>query len=316
MNTPLISICIPTKNRASSLDRCLNAIFSSAHYDSSLIEVVVSDNASTDETPSVVEKYLKQQNSLIYNRNKENLGVGGELNFIKVLSLGHGKLLRFLNDYTILNDDGIKVMLCAVRDYENEKFPLLFVTDSKKSYRRETTSLGELLLDARENFSWIMMHSYWKESWDALQDKTARIDSMYMQIDWFLRLTEQRGKAIVFHGPYSKTIEPNRANCDYNWFKVQMSGLIDFYVPYVDTGKISKRDISKFKKIIYKSRLSAYKYWYFVKSVNTAGSSYSVLPYFYETFKDCSWFYIHFPFYILKLYVKKWIGYWWIKRNF
>jgi abequosyltransferase len=48
---PVLSICIPTYNRAELLDYVLNGIFSQCNEDIlQKIEVVISDNDSNDET--------------------------------------------------------------------------------------------------------------------------------------------------------------------------------------------------------------------------------------------------------------------------
>ena len=45
---PLLSICIPTYNRAQFLDVSLRELISQASEISDSIEIVISDNASTD----------------------------------------------------------------------------------------------------------------------------------------------------------------------------------------------------------------------------------------------------------------------------
>ena len=56
MNKPLLSICIPTYNRAHYLKECLGSIV--AQFDDrdvrDNVEVVVSDNASPDNTRELV----------------------------------------------------------------------------------------------------------------------------------------------------------------------------------------------------------------------------------------------------------------------
>ena len=79
MNIPILSICIPTYNRANYLDECLNSLCLTAPSILQEIEVIISDNASPDATPQTVEKY-KTQLPIRYFRNSEN--IGGERNFL------------------------------------------------------------------------------------------------------------------------------------------------------------------------------------------------------------------------------------------
>lgn len=67
---PTISICIPTFNRASLLDQTLQSV---AFQTTKPFEVLIVDNASTDNTAYVVAKYKKY--GFRYIRNKSNVGM-------------------------------------------------------------------------------------------------------------------------------------------------------------------------------------------------------------------------------------------------
>ena len=57
---PLLSICIPTYNRSGYLEQCLESIVHQERFDE--IEVIISDNCSTDDTEAVCKKYKSFQN--------------------------------------------------------------------------------------------------------------------------------------------------------------------------------------------------------------------------------------------------------------
>ena len=65
------SICIPTFNRAHLLGLCLEHL---AGFRGDGFELIVGDNASTDDTPAVVQRYAGRFKNLSYLRHKENLG--------------------------------------------------------------------------------------------------------------------------------------------------------------------------------------------------------------------------------------------------
>ena len=71
--TPLLTIAIPTYSRAEKLARLLDSIVMESESVSWPIEIVVSDNASTDDTPRVANVYLSKE-SIKYSRNPTNLG--------------------------------------------------------------------------------------------------------------------------------------------------------------------------------------------------------------------------------------------------
>lgn len=94
-NECLISICIPTNGRAFVLSKTLECILNS-NVDKSLFEVCIADNALTNETTELMNRYLKEYSNIVYKKNNSE----GWLNSIEALKLGKGRLLRLLNDYS------------------------------------------------------------------------------------------------------------------------------------------------------------------------------------------------------------------------
>lgn len=83
---PILSICIPTYNRAEYLKATLASIVDQANEN---IEIVVSDNASNDETLEVVEYFRKRHSALVYFRHPEN--IGADKNYLKVIEIATGE---------------------------------------------------------------------------------------------------------------------------------------------------------------------------------------------------------------------------------
>lgn len=69
----LLSVCIPTYNRSNCLKQCLDSIINQEWFDENSIEIVISDNASTDNTTELVKTYQEKYKNIIYIRNNENL---------------------------------------------------------------------------------------------------------------------------------------------------------------------------------------------------------------------------------------------------
>lgn len=112
---PLLSICIPTWNRSKILSISLKSFQEQlASIDSSEIEIFVSDNASDDDTPLVVQSFIDQGLPITYNRNPENVGAAG--NFIKCMQWASGKYIWLLGDDDLLNDGAISYILDLIRN--------------------------------------------------------------------------------------------------------------------------------------------------------------------------------------------------------
>ncbi len=95
-----VSILIPTFNREDYLPRAVESALKQDYPD---IEVIVSDNASTDGTEEVVKKY-DDNLRFKYFRNKENIGMVA--NWRKALNkYATGKYFMILSDDDYLIDD-------------------------------------------------------------------------------------------------------------------------------------------------------------------------------------------------------------------
>ncbi len=108
MERVILSICIPTYFRAEVLNKTLNHIIS---FPSKEIEIIVSDNASPDNTETLL-KSIKDPR-LKYNRNKENLGY--DLNLLKCVEMANGKFLFFISDDDIIEFKEIPWILETIK---------------------------------------------------------------------------------------------------------------------------------------------------------------------------------------------------------
>ncbi len=76
---PLLSICIPTYNRADVLEPALAHLLGARRPYLDRIEVVVVDNASTDRTPEVVAKWTGEAN---FRAVRRPAGISGNANIV------------------------------------------------------------------------------------------------------------------------------------------------------------------------------------------------------------------------------------------
>lgn len=88
---PRVSVCLPTYNRAGYFGECLAGILAQTFRD---LEVIVSDNCSTDATPEVVAAFKDPR--IRYVRNPRNIGVFPNMN--QCLELARGRYICILHD--------------------------------------------------------------------------------------------------------------------------------------------------------------------------------------------------------------------------
>lgn len=93
---PRLSVCIPTFQRGSLLAKSLQSLAHAALKAEAWCEIVVSDNASSDQTADVVEDFKETWPSVRYYRNEQN--IGAERNFYRVVELARGDYVLILGD--------------------------------------------------------------------------------------------------------------------------------------------------------------------------------------------------------------------------
>lgn len=112
---PLLTIAIPTYNRAKNLDEILGLIFAQI-IGEHRVEVLVSDNASTDETGSVIRQYERCGPALRSVFNAVNHGP--DFNILQCYEMARGKYVWIFGDDDLILDDGISKVLDLLRKEE------------------------------------------------------------------------------------------------------------------------------------------------------------------------------------------------------
>ena len=130
-NHPLLSICIPTYNGAgSSLDLVLeSAVFIANTYND--IEIIVSDNCSSDNTKELVQSFADLCSNLRYYRNTTNLGFNG--NMLNLADYADGEYTWMTGDDDVINLDTFGLIYKTLKegliDYLSVNFKLANKSD-------------------------------------------------------------------------------------------------------------------------------------------------------------------------------------------
>lgn len=151
MSLPEVLICIPTYNRSKSLIR---AVESASRQSYPKIRIIVLDNASTDDTKTVVEKYCRSKSNIEYYRNDKNIGAAR--NFNKIMSIGVSKYSMWLAD-----DDWISegyVSDCMGRLLENEE---LVLVSGKSVFEGKGASTISEKMFIRSKYRWFRVVKYY-----------------------------------------------------------------------------------------------------------------------------------------------------------
>jgi glycosyltransferase involved in cell wall biosynthesis len=109
---PQISIAIAAYNRAHLIERTLDSLLRQTVQD---FEILISDDASSDSSREVCERYAAADPRVRYFRNDERLGLGG--NCSRVLSMTHGEFVILAGDDDIYETDFLERLLAEMRRF-------------------------------------------------------------------------------------------------------------------------------------------------------------------------------------------------------
>lgn len=239
----LLSICIPTYNRCDILDKSLKKITDQSSFDQR-VEIVISDNCSTDNTKDVVSKYQKLYNNIVYHCNSKNIF---DENFTQALLLGSGEYLKLMNDTIILNDGAISNYLYYIEKFRKEKPLLLFYKNNEIHSNKTTicTNLNQFVDATSFYIGWVANFGVWKEKFASLDNKNGFSCLFFMQIDWSLRLFNKNQTIIIFNDWIDST--PLKQKGGYNFFEIHIDNYLFFYLHYLNNGTLNNNVFRKEK---------------------------------------------------------------------
>ena len=114
-----LTIAILTMNRSEQMREAIQSCLNSALPENT--QFVVVDNASTDDTQSVIEN-MKQKfpYDLVYHKEEENRGVGGGRTI--AFDLSEGEYVYFLDDDAVISSESAKDFFVKTVEYM-DKYP-------------------------------------------------------------------------------------------------------------------------------------------------------------------------------------------------
>lgn len=136
----LFTIIIPTYNRCEMLKESLEIAIPQVRKFKEDVSLYISDNASTDNTKDVVDKYLKEnQDVLSYYRHQEN--VGGQNNFRHAVRAVDSEYVCLLGDDDILFPNFVETIVNLLK--ENEEVGVINYNVMSVNYKLNNACLRE-----------------------------------------------------------------------------------------------------------------------------------------------------------------------------
>lgn len=243
-NRPLVSICIPTYNRSIYLRQSLERYIVEKEFIDGKVEIVISDNASTDDTKMVVEEYIKKYKNIRYYRNTENIR---DKNFPLALSRGSGILHRLCNDTLQISRGHLEDLCHTVCKYEKDK-PFLF-------WQNEGIKKSEVMCDNLDSYirklsyfvTWIGGFSLWHDECKGIELDTKDCELSLWQVRKSCEIATNKRSIIVKKLFCTVPVISNK-DVSYGIFRVFHGNMFEILNRYAGEKGISNQTLEYVEK--------------------------------------------------------------------
>lgn len=213
---PLLSICIPTYNRSAYLKDALQNIISDVAFDER-VEIVISDNASTDDTSQVCNAYVSKYDNIFYYRNEHNVN---DENFYLVLQRAKGRYIRLFNDTLRFKPNALSLMLSMIGVADDANPLFFFQNNNFHSNRSFHISNLQKFVDCTSFYiTWIANFGIWKDMFQTIVDPNKYVSLQLVQVDWFLQLASKSNSINIHYMDLFDSVSPTKKG-GYDIFKV------------------------------------------------------------------------------------------------
>ena len=241
---PLLSLCIPIYNRLEYLKRMLERFLEDKILFEETIDLLISDNCSTDDLESCVNEFKSKGLKITYNRNQKNLGPDG--NFLYCFNHAKGKycwllgsddipVKGFLNSLvTVLQ--GKEYGLVHLNHHSDGLSQLFEYSDNQKMVENIAhwiTFMSSNIINTK-NIAFINSNQY--------------MDTYLIQVPYYLySCLNSPVNAIYKYSCFEKD-DDSANNGSYNLFQVFVQNLFDVYERFYLQKMLSRKVIENIKR--------------------------------------------------------------------
>ena len=236
---PILTIAIPTYNRSACLARLLDSIIQQDNYCCDELEVIICDNASTDETELISKRGLDKIKNSTYHLNEKNLGMDG--NFKKCFELSSGKYLWMIGDDDLIVRDGLSKVFSIIKS--RPSLDMVYVNsaaNAELSYDIDTKSSfysndADFISDVRVMFTFISGMICKKNDFliNEVDIFSSRISGKYlMHLTWQIPLLKNGTDFAIIHDNIIQAEPDNSGGYHlYKVFSYNLATIFDIFYP-------------------------------------------------------------------------------------
>ena len=225
-----LSICIPTYNRKSYLQKTIDSIVSQPFFQSGEVEIIVSDNASVDGTEEMMRLYTASAPNIRYFRNETNEGVS--INIYKALNLGTGLYRKVSNDTYIFKDGSLGRMVECIKKNELDRPFILFSNEIASCDKNDTVcidNLDQLVKNVSYNLTNDTVLGFWESELSFIQN----VNAWFWTIRAIFKIINIKSKLVIYNFElYSVALVKNK-DLTYGLIPVFYTEYLKCYEPYI-----------------------------------------------------------------------------------
>ncbi len=257
LKQPILSICIPTYNRSDCLDATIKSVVSQKVFqETSDVELVISDNASTDGTPQVVGKYVEEYpDKIFYLRNEKS--VHSSDNFCRVLSSAHGEFLKLNNDTLTYRDGGLERLLSIVKENLSVQKPIFLYHIRELDEIIACGGLDEFVKAVSYFNTWIGAFCLWKKDLaQYLEYFITKRDCQLAQTYILFEMCVRQGCLVYYYNDFASVTPKNKGG--YNVAEVFGHNYVGILKEYLNRGLLSKEVYEAEKRKVLLKQVNVY----------------------------------------------------------
>ena len=126
---PLLTIAIPTYNGGRTIRNMLNLLLPQCKDQ---VEIIISDNCSTDDTQEIIKNFKHNWEIINYHRNEIN--IGPDANFLQCMKMANGTFTWLVSDDDIVFEGAVIKILQFLKAHKNVGLVYLTTRDFRGTY--------------------------------------------------------------------------------------------------------------------------------------------------------------------------------------
>ena len=248
---PILSLCIPIYNRLPYLERQLGRMLEDKDLFEKQIQLIISDNCSTDDLRSCCEKYQQLGLRLHYHRQEKNIGPDGNFDWCFHHADGQYVWLLGSDDIPVAGMLSELIEVLSASDYGLVHLSISRQSQKLRAYHNDETFLADINV-------WITFISsnIIKTASVGNYDLSSYVGSYMIQVPAYLNacLTNE-DNALIYLGQLFEKDSDASNNGGYNLFEVFVENLFGMYQQFIDKAMLSKNAFELIKEREYKTWL-------------------------------------------------------------